>query len=140
MALMSMFLLQINTLTRTVKDLQQSVDEKSAEAAKLSAHALTLSQEVVETRKEGETYRLHCTALKSRIEEVEHELLAREASMERLSQHLGTTIEGQDFILEEKEQLLLSLNRAQYKEHRLDDQVRQSKTGRETKCNGCRNQ
>lgn len=107
--------------------MQRCVDEKSAEAAKLSAEALAFSQEVVESRKEGETYRLRCAALKQKVEEIEHELQAREASMERLTQHLGKTIEGQDFILEEKEQLLLSLNRAQYKEHRLDDQMRQSK-------------
>ncbi|CAM6126544.1 unnamed protein product [Calypogeia fissa] len=118
---------EIMGLRTTMKSLQQCVDEKSAEAEKLSAETLAFSQDLVETRQEGEAYRLGCTALKLKLEEIEYELLAREASMERLTQHLGKTIEGQDFILEEKEQLLCSLNRAQYKEHRLDDQVWQSK-------------
>ncbi|CAM6096542.1 unnamed protein product [Calypogeia fissa] len=118
---------EITGLKMTIKNLQQFVDEKSAEATKLSAETLAFSQEVVETRKEGETYRLHCTALRPKVEELEHELQARDASMERLTQHFGKTIEGQDFIVEETEQLLLSSNRAQDKGHRLDDQLRQPK-------------
>ncbi|BBN13213.1 hypothetical protein MPTK1_6g01700 [Marchantia polymorpha subsp. ruderalis] len=118
---------EVKGLKKEVSRLQQVSQGKSDEANGLAREASIALEELMDARKDGEGYRLRCMCLKTKLEETEQELMSREDALERLTGHLSSTIEGQDLISEEKEQLLLSLSKAQYKEHRMDDQVRQSK-------------
>ncbi|KAG6541262.1 hypothetical protein Mapa_017313 [Marchantia paleacea] len=118
---------EVKGLKKEVSRLQRVSQGKSDEANELAREAAIALEELMDARKDGEGYRLRCKCLKTKLEETEQELMSREDALERLTRHLGSTIEGQDLISEEKEQLLLSLSKAQYKEHRMDDQVRQSK-------------
>ncbi|KAL2623432.1 hypothetical protein R1flu_003637 [Riccia fluitans] len=118
---------EVSALTKEVTSLQQVSKGKSDEANKLAVEAAISLRELMEARRNAESYRTHCENLKSKLEQTEQELNAREDALERLTRHLETTIEGQDLIFEEKEQLLLSLSNAQYKERRMDDQIKQSK-------------
>ncbi|KAL3690725.1 hypothetical protein R1sor_004376 [Riccia sorocarpa] len=118
---------QVNALAKEVTSLQQVSKGKSDEANKLAVEAAISLRELMEARRNGESYRTHCETLKLKLEQTEQELIAREDALERLTRHLETTIEGQDLISQEKEQVVLSLSNAQYKERRMEDQIKQSK-------------
>ncbi|CAM6081520.1 unnamed protein product [Calypogeia fissa] len=119
---------EIKTLTKIIATLQQSIKDKSEEAIRLLGQNSRLPEDVIKFKEEGQTYHHHHEFLQSKLRETEQELLSWEEAMERLTFHLGRTIEGQHFILEEKEQLLLSLNNAKSKEWKLENEVQHLKT------------
>ncbi|CAM6035657.1 unnamed protein product [Sphagnum compactum] len=122
---------EVTQLNKQVANLQQNLLLERPHDLLLERAQVTPSEALNEMKdvcEEGETIQLHNKLLQSKLEETEYELAAREEALENLTQHLALTIEGQDSILQEKEQLQLSLNNAHYKEYRMDDQVRKSKT------------
>jgi chromosome segregation ATPase len=114
-------------LRETATRLQESLFENSDEQKRSFQEHARISQDAIKAKEIAESYERHFEFLLSKHSEIENELKLREEAMEKLTLHLGKTIEGQHSILEEKEQCLSLLDSAVEEEQKLEDEVKDLK-------------
>eukprot|EP01018_Ginkgo_biloba_P037249 Gb_39347 [translate_table: standard] len=117
---------ELSRMKKEIETVKQMIAVKLKENTMLIQDLADTRREVEKLKDSENSLKNSYKLLKSKLVESEYELSQREEAIERLTKHLASTIEGQDCLLEEDEQLQFSLKEAHYKEQELDEQLQQS--------------